>query len=231
VPRFRFCLCLIGLVLPLALDGCAVAVVGGAAAAGGYAAAQERGVAGSFSDFEIKSSIQQAWLAAKPPIAPNIEASVYEGRTLLVGIVPTEEQRARAEDLARRIRGVKEVYDEIAVGPPESSWDAAQDTWITTRLRSALLLDNRIRSFNYTIDTANHTVYLLGSARTRHELDVAAGQARDLPGVRRVVSFVEIRPGVPVVAREGAPPPAPALEGANPAAGAAPLTAVQSQKL
>jgi osmotically-inducible protein OsmY len=229
----RPCLCVLALALPLVLDGCALAVVGGVAAAGaagGYSAAQERGLTGSFDDLSVKSRIQQAWAAAIPPLGGNIEATVYEGRTLLVGSVPTPEARARADDIARRTNGVRAVYDEIAVGPAETAWDATQDAWISTRLRSDLLLDNRVRSFNYTIDTVDRTVYLIGSARTRHELDVATTLARNLPGVRRVVSFVEIRPGVPAIAGPPAPPPPAALEGASPAM-AAPVTAVQSQKL
>ena len=49
--------------LPLALGGCAgVLVVGGlgAAAGGGYAAAQERGVNGTFDDIGLKNQVDQA---------------------------------------------------------------------------------------------------------------------------------------------------------------------------
>ena len=204
--------------------------IAAAGAAGGYSAAQERGLTGTFDDFAVKTKVQEAWAKAVPPIGGGIEATVYEGRTLLVGTVPTPEARARADDIARRIPGVRALYNEIEVGPGETTWDVAQDAWIAARLRSDLLFDNRIRSFNYTIDTANHSVYLIGSARTRRELDIATSLARNLPGVRRVVSFVEIRPGAPVVA--GPPPqaPPPVVEGANPAT-AAPVTSVQVQKL
>ena len=64
-----------------------------------------------------------------------------------------------------------------------------------------------IRSVNYTIDTGNRSVYLIGSARTQAELDTGHAIARYVPGVKRVVSYVEIRPGRPVAAE---PPPPPA---------------------
>ena len=57
------------LAAPLALSGCAGAlVVGGLAAAGGagYEAASERGVNGSYDDFAIKSGIENAWNNADP---------------------------------------------------------------------------------------------------------------------------------------------------------------------
>ena len=50
--------------------------------------------------------------------------------------------------------------------------------------RSARTLSStaKIRSVNYTIDTANGSVYLIGSARTQTELDRATGVARNVSG-------------------------------------------------
>ena len=56
--------------------------------------------------------------------------------------------------------------DEIEVAPPGSIWDSARDTWLTTQIRSEMVVDTRIRSVNYSIETANGSVYLIGSART-----------------------------------------------------------------
>jgi osmotically-inducible protein OsmY len=41
-----------------------------------------------------------------------------------------------------------------------------------------MMLDTNIRSGNYTIDTSNGTVYLIGSARTQAELELANRIAR-----------------------------------------------------
>jgi hypothetical protein len=47
------------LAAPIAVGGCAAAIVGGIAAAGGagYAANQERGVGGTANDFKIKTNV------------------------------------------------------------------------------------------------------------------------------------------------------------------------------
>jgi hypothetical protein len=60
------------------------------------------------------------------------------------------------------------------------------------------MLDPDIRSGNYTIDTQKGSVYLIGSARSRAELERATRIAQYIPGVKRVVSYVELRPGAPV---------------------------------
>jgi|GEM_PF-82672 osmotically-inducible protein OsmY len=221
VSSFRFALCLLLLFALPALSGCAALAVGGGLAAGagaGYAAAQERGVTGTVDDLTLENNIAAAWLNAVPPLPGNLTATVYEGRALLTGTVSTPQEKALAGEIARQTPGVRAVYNEIAVGPGETTWQAARDAWISARLRSDLVLDRNIRSMNYDIETVNGSVYLIGSARNQAELDRVTTRARYLPGVKRVVSFIEIRPGAPAVAQ--APPPA--FAGAGTGAGAPP---------
>jgi hypothetical protein len=71
-----------------------------------------------------------------------------------------------------------------------------------------MMLDPEVRSTNYTIDTSNGSVYLIGSARTQAELELATRIARYIPGVKRVVSYVELRSGGPIAERPPVAPPA-----------------------
>jgi osmotically-inducible protein OsmY len=231
--ELRRVLCLVPiLALPIALGGCPLAIVGGLGAAGGagYAANQERGVNGTFDDLTIKSNIQNAWLQVNPLMQRDFNVTVYEGRTLLTGMSPNPELRAKAEQIAGTIPGVRAVYNEIEVAPTEGTWDSVKDTWISSQIRANLVFNGEVRSVNYTIDTVNGSVYLIGSARTQAELDSVTKEARNVPDVKRVVSFVEIRPGAPVAAQPaGTPPPSQAQAPDAPAT--APSTAVEVQKL
>jgi osmotically-inducible protein OsmY len=229
--RPTFCL-LLTLALPIILGGCPIAIVGGLAAAGGagYAANQERGATGTVHDFAIKTNIQNAWLKVNPALQANIDVTVYEGRTLLTGTAPNPEMKAQAKQLASQIPGVRTVYDEIEVAPSESAWQNLRDTWISSQVRSNLVFASNIRSTNYTIETANNSVYLIGSARNQAELDRVTDLARNVPYVKRVVSYIEIRPGAPAIA-EPAAPPAPSRAQGPDAPGAAPSTTVEVQKL
>jgi osmotically-inducible protein OsmY len=219
------------LALPVVLGGCPVAIVAGLGAAGGagYAANQERGAGGTVDDLTIKTNIQSAWLKTNPLMQTDLNVTVYEGRTLLTGTAPTPEFKAQAKEVASRVPGVRAVYDEIEVAPGESAWDSAKDTWITSRVRTELTFNPNVRSVNYTIETANKSVYLIGSARSQAELDVATTVARTTPDVKRVVSYVEIRPGNPVAAQNAVPPPANASNPGAPTA--APATPVEVEKL
>src|SRR5205807_1660272 len=213
MSELRAVLCLvITLALPVALCGCPVAIVGGLAAAGGagYTANQERGVTGTFDDLTIKTNIQNAWLQVNPLMQRDFTITVYEGRTLLTGMSPNPEMKVQAAQIASQIPGVRAIYDEIEVAPNEGAWESVRDTWISSQIRSNLVFASQVRSVNYTVDTVNGSVYLIGSARTQAELDRVTEAARNVPNVKRVVSYVEIRPGAPVVAQPGAAPPAAA---------------------
>ncbi len=213
--------------LPLALGGCVGAlVVGGLAAAGGagYAAAQERGVNGAASDFAIKTDIEKGLMTADPQLQAGVTTTVYEGRVLLTGRVASQQMKAAAEQIAGKTHDVRALYDELEVASAAGVWDDTKDAWITSRVRSEMVLDPDIRSVNYTIDTANGSVYLIGSARSPGELDRATRIARYVPGVTRVVSYVELRSGAPVAAM----PPAPSSADRP---SAAPQAPIQVQKL
>jgi osmotically-inducible protein OsmY len=220
----------LALALPVALGGCPAAIIAGLGAAGGagYTANQERGTGGSVDDFKIKTNIQSAWLNANPLMQRDLSVTVYEGRVLLTGAAPDPQFKAQAKEVASRVPGVRVVYDEIEVAPSESAWDSAKDSWISTRVRTELAFTPDVRSVNYTVETANKSVYLIGSARSQAELDIATNAARTTPDVKRVVSYVEIRPGSPVTA-QSAPTPSGAPSAAAPSA--APTTPVEVQKL
>ena len=220
----------LALALPVALGGCPAAIIAGLGAAGGagYTANQERGTGGSVDDFKIKTNIQSAWLNTNPLMQRDLSVTVYEGRVLLTGAAPDPQFKAQAKEVASRVPGVRVVYDEIEVAPSESAWDSAKDSWISTRVRTELAFTPDVRSVNYTVETANKSVYLIGSARSQAELDIATNAARTTPDVKRVVSYVEIRPGSPVTA-QSAPTPSGAPSAAAPSA--APTTPVEVQKL
>jgi osmotically-inducible protein OsmY len=193
----------------LLLQGCVPLVVGGAAAGAGYAAGQERGPVTQAKDVAIKAQIADRWGNFNPDMAAALSTSVYDGKVLITGNVKDPEWRVDAVRLAWQVDGVKEVHSEIEVSDKSSLMDDARDTWVTTRLRSALTFDPSVRSLNYTIETVNGTVYLIGSARTQAELDRVTNHARTVPNVRKVVTYVDIRPGEPPgTAPAAAPPPA-----------------------
>jgi osmotically-inducible protein OsmY len=198
------------------LTSCIVPILAGGAATGGYVAGQERGVGTQLSDTTIRAEINDRWNRYDSDMQHQLSLSVYDGRVLITGTVSNPEFKTQSVRLAWEVKGVKEVNSEIELAASTGIGDAARDELITTRLRSAILFDGDIRSVNYTIDTVNGAVFLSGSARTQAELDKVTNYARNIPNVKRVVSYVRIRPGEPAAPANAVP-----ANAAPPAAGAA----------
>jgi osmotically-inducible protein OsmY len=217
------------------LGGCAAAVVGGIAAAGGagYEAAQERGVNGTFDDMNMQTRISNALNGQYG----MVNTTVYGGQVLLTGSSSSPQAKFQAEQVAHQAAPTaRAIYNEIQVGPNADGMQIAKDDWITARVRSDLVFNADVRSGNYTIETDRGSVFLLGSARSQAELDKATQAARYVPGVQRVVSYVQVRSGEP----NGAPPataqaaPPPMAYGGGPNQSYAPPSAntpIQVQKL
>jgi osmotically-inducible protein OsmY len=222
--------------LPPMLGGCVGAVVVGgmaAAAGGGYVVGQERGADGLASDFAITTDIKQALAKTDPKLDAAVSVTAYDGRVLLTGQVPAPEMKIAAARLARENPRVRAVYDEIEVTHDDTFFDDAKDAWIGTQVRSEIVLDPDIRGVNYMIETENGSVYLIGTARTQRELERVTDIARRVRGVKRVVSYVDVRSGAPVAARGPiASGPTPLMPPPGPARPtAAPRTPIEVEKL
>lgn len=219
------------------LAGCIVAAAG-AGAAGGYGVlGQELSPEQQVKDTATRAVIAQSWGEYNQELAHDLTATVYNGRVLVIGRVPNEDWRAEAVKRAWKADGVKEVYDEIEVGPDTHFMDEARDTVISTRLRNDMLFDQYVKSINYTIRTENGVVYIIGTARSQQELNRVTDYARNIPNVRRVVSYVRIRTGEPAAqaaAGDAAPSPAPAPPPAaedTPVGAPTPRAAIEVQPL
>ena len=190
-------------VLP-ALSGCIVAAAG-AGAAGGYSVlGQEESAGDQLKDKTIAAQVSQSWDQYSHDLAHDLAVTVYQSRVLITGRVPNEQMRQEAVQRTWKVDGVKEVYDEVEVGPDTHFADQARDTVISTRLRTDLLADSHIKSINYTVKTESGVVYIIGSARSQAELNRVTDYARNIPNVRRVVSYVRIRSGEPPAAEPAA---------------------------
>ena len=190
------------------LSGC-VAAAGATAVAGGAAASADRSISDQVNDAAIKTAISAVWRKTNSEMSAGLDCDVYEGRVLITGRVPNPAWIEDAIRIAWRVKGVQQVYNEITVGPIPDTGADLSDGFISTRLRNELLWDADVRSINFIVTTADHVVYIIGSARTPDELERVTAYARNVPNVRRVVSYVQVR-GNPAPATTAPAPQPPA---------------------
>ncbi len=197
-------LCL-SLIAALAASSCSpIGMAAGAGAALGIASAKEGGIASSATDLRIKAAISEKWFSYKVDTFTKLNLTVDQGRVLVTGTVQNPDDRVEAVRLAWQVSGVKQVINEIRVANSDGIQGFVKDGWITTRLRTAMTFDRDIQSINYTIDTVQGTVYLMGVAHSQAELDKVVALARTIPGVKQVISYVKPL-GQPVEAQNTMP--------------------------
>lgn len=164
----------------------------GAAATTGIAASQEGGISRAVSDGVIKAKINDAWINYNFDTFSKLSTTVEQGRVLITGVVQEPEARVEAVRLAWQVKGVKQVINEIRISESKGITGFVKDKWITSRLRTAITIDRGVQSINYSIDTVQGVVYLMGYAQNRVELNRVIETARTISGVKQVVSYVKM---------------------------------------
>lgn len=164
----------------------------GAGASLGIAAAQEGGIDSAVNDAVIKARINDAWFRYDVETFRKLNLTVNQGRVLVTGVVEDPEDRVEAIRLAWQPKGVKQVINEVRVEDSSGVSGYIRDSWITAKLRTKMMLDDDIQSVNYSVDTVNRTVYLMGVAYNKKELNSAIELARTISGVDQVISYVKM---------------------------------------
>jgi len=192
--RLRFAFLLALILCAAGLSGCSVAGVAiGAGAGTAVAASEERGLSGAISDTTIQTKINYALLDKDLGLFRRVSTSVHERRVLLMGIVPNEDAMTNAVKIAWQVEGVREVINEIRIAPDAELADDVRDSWITAKLRARIMLDKEIDAINYSIETIDRVIYLLGIAQDGEELDRVIRTARDIEYVEKIVSHVLLK--------------------------------------
>lgn len=179
-----------------------VGVATGAAATTGVAAVREGGIGTAVTDVKIQAEINDLWFQYDLKTFAKLDLTVNQGRVLITGVVQNPEDRVEAVRLAWQPKGVTQVINEIQLAEGPGFISYARDSWISTRLRTALTVDKNIQSINYSIDTVRGIVYLMGVAQNQAELNRVIETARTIPDVKRVVSYVKLA-GEPITANSG----------------------------
>lgn len=190
IRQFHFAILFLGL---LSLNACStLGVATGAAAVTGISAAQEGGLNRAYNDTKIKVQINDAWFQYDIEAFRKLSTTINQGRVLITGAVQNPEHRVEAVRLAWQVKGVSQVINEIRVAESEGITGFVKDNWITSKLRTSLTFDRGVQSINYSIDTVQGVVYLMGVAQNQAELNRVIEVARTISGVKQVVSYVKL---------------------------------------
>ncbi|MDR2839079.1 MAG: BON domain-containing protein [Azonexus sp.] len=171
------------------LHGCFPAVVTGAAV--GVMSAHDRRTIGTQTDDQTMELKAIARLPAPYQNQSHINITVYNKRLLLTGEAPSAEAKAATEAEVRKIDGVREVYNELGVGPVSSLGNRSNDSYITSKVKGRLVDSKQISANHVKVVTERGITFLMGIVNER-EARVAVEVARTTSGVLKVVNIFEV---------------------------------------
>lgn len=139
------------------------------------------------SDIEIESDVEAALKRDALVDERRIRVRVDEGIVYLSGTAEDITVRAAAEGVARTVKGVMEVVDDVAVVPAPTRLDSE----IAEDVRRDIERNLRIKAKQIHVEVADGVVYLRGTVATAEQRWIAEDLALWTPGV--VDTFNELK--------------------------------------
>ena len=144
---------------------------------------------------QIDDSIMQKSLSAKILLVDkkyflSVKSKVLDGRIFLTGKVDDPEEKLQLTKLAWEIKGVRSVRNDIKVKEKFDFKQSSKDLLITTQLRTALIINKKIKATNYQIDTYKKKIYVYGIAMSTEERDLILEEAKKILDVENVIASI-----------------------------------------
>ncbi|MEZ9763188.1 hemolysin [Vibrio splendidus] len=175
--------------LTLSLSGCAGIFIAGAATTANLVT-DTRTTKQIWNDNNIEFEV--AAITNKQPYRGNVRitASSYRGSVILMGQATTDSERRAFESQAKDVAGVESIHNQVRVKEPLTISAISNDSWITTKVKSALLANADLNGIKVKVITEDSEVFLLGLVSREHA-DIATEVARNVSGVKQVIRAFE----------------------------------------
>ena len=144
---------------------------------------------------QIDDSVMQKNLAARLILREknyliSINTKVLDGRIFLTGKVDDPEEKLQITKLAWETKGVRSVKNDIKLKEDFNFQRSAKDLLITSQLRAALILNKKINSTNYQIDTYKKRIFIYGISLTAEEKKIVISEAKEILDVEDVIASI-----------------------------------------
>jgi osmotically-inducible protein OsmY len=162
------------------------------------AAKAVRGVRAVANDLEVRPSLARAHadvaadavhaLALRGTVPFKVQARVQDGHITLTGQVDRLFQRTEAEEAVRRIKGVRDIHNQIEV----VSDIAVRD--VRERIAEALRRSADVDAKNISVSVKGHVATLRGTVPACGQRDAAERAVANATGITRVDNRIRVEP-------------------------------------
>ena len=178
-------------VIFLLLNSCTI-VVSTAGSLVGNATTSTRGFSGTIEDTYLMSKIVSKITLMKLSNFSNITVSVNNGKVLLAGNIENQEKRLELIKKVWWIDGVKEVLNELEIGPRTSFSEKAEDFVFEAKIEKRLLFEPGIFSNNYSVDVVNGKVYVMGISSDIEEKTKVENFLNNMNDIKKLILLLDI---------------------------------------
>ena len=115
---------------------------------------------------------------------------VLDVRIFITGKVDDPEEKLIITKMAWETKGARSVKNNIIIKEEFNFKQSAKDILITSQLRAAMIINKKIKSTNYNIDTYKKKIYIYGIAQDKDELKQVLEEAEAILDVKRVIGSI-----------------------------------------
>lgn len=145
-------------------------------------------------DTIITTRVKSALLADADIKSFDLKVETRKGVVQLSGFVKNQAQIDRAVATATGIPGVNSIENNVSLKAGNTTvGNKIDDGFITTQVKSALLADPSVKSFDIAVVTRNGEVQLSGFVDSQAQIDQAFNIARWVEGVTKVGNEMSIK--------------------------------------
>ena len=120
----------------------------------------------------------------------SVNTKVLDGRIFITGKVEDPEEKLQITKMAWETNGVRSVKNNIIIKEEFNFKQSAKDLLITSQLRTAMIVNKKIKSTNYNIDTYKKKIYIYGIAQDKDEMKQVIQEAKSILDVDKVVASI-----------------------------------------
>ena len=178
------------LLLPIILFGCTGVGSKGFFGTGVSVAFDPRSVGTQIDDSIMEKNLTARILLRDKKYLLNIQSKVLDGRIFLTGKIENPEDKLQLTKLAWETPGVRSVRNDIKIKEKFNFKQSAKDLLITSQLRTAIILNKKIKATNYQIDTYKKKIFIYGIAITKEEKNEVLQEAKNILEVEDVIASI-----------------------------------------
>ena len=145
-------------------------------------------------DAVITSGVKSALLADDLVKSFDLQVETRKGTVQLSGFVDSQAQIDQALAITRSVAGVTEIENGVTLkGTPSTVGTKIDDASVTGRVKTALLADPDIKSFDISVVTFKGEVQLTGFVNSQAQIDLASQLASAAEGATSVKNELQVK--------------------------------------